>query len=698
MLASSTPEPDDPSSSASAGARDPETEVEALRDTASLLEALGAPENELARLRTLLEDAGRGDAPTKGPLRSARELALSLDDRIPIPLLRARFHKDLLPFEGWLRYLGFVADHADRPSRWDRIEFVATRIFSTENDDGSIVPMSRAEMTAGIARVSGLRVAREDRREAAIGFLGNAARRITSFSSVQDLFDSGLYEDVQAYKATLKGERLDPGIFSSLLLLNIAITNHLLKCERERAAAQAKEPVPRPIDTATLDIEIAEDALSDAGAGLAVEPSSADAVSDHEAPTTPRALEPLEQRIDAVRAALALYRKMEVEAALLEELSALGEDLSSGLDEVLALPAGAPEREARRASLAAQVTEGERLFLSIDEELPPTWFEEKLDRRLLSDEEWFLYARALVDHADTTARRDRVERVTTLLLTRRLPDGQLELLSDSECLMAIARIAPTPLADEARREACMKFLTDAVQRLADMSSVRDVLESGLYLDLQGYKIALRKERLDPGILYAIVLTRVALNNHLVSFAASEGITPEEVARRIAQKDEEVTNVLAEDERVARERRARVTRARPTERSAPAKAKAAAMPAPGRGPLLQRVAGLVLLAASIALYFLVVPRPQNQLVEMSVSDVGTLGDFLESGSLSRGQRQRIFLGKVKGAKWLFMSLDERRKAADELRQSLLRRNVTSAMVFRDATLVVHIDQSRVILVE
>lgn len=89
------------------------------------------------------------------------------------------------------------------------------------------------------------------------------------------------------------------------------------------------------------------------------------------------------------------------------------------------------------------------------------------------------------------------------------------------------------------------------------------------------------------------------------------------------------------------------------------------------------------------------RTANRLVP--AKDLVEVSDILESGAYSRGAGPKIFVGKVREVRWKAMSKVERRRAAKELRDNLVRRSVNAAVVTDGAEIAIQIEQANLVLV-
>jgi hypothetical protein len=92
------------------------------------------------------------------------------------------------------------------------------------------------------------------------------------------------------------------------------------------------------------------------------------------------------------------------------------------------------------------------------------------------------------------------------------------------------------------------------------------------------------------------------------------------------------------------------------------------------------------------------RGSSKLVPLAAKDLARLSPLLESGSLARGP-DSFLVGRIPSSRWFLMSRSERKSAASTLRNHLIGRKITAAVVFRDDNvLAIQIEQGRVLAVE
>ena len=319
----------------------------------------------------------------------------------------------------------------------------------------------------------------------------------------------------------------------------------------------------------------------------------------------------------------------------------------------------------------------------------------KMAIRHLQPEQIARFAGLLARHAqDSLARIDRIELLATRLCARELHEGGGGLRSRAE-VVALLGLAGCIAVDEESRARALGFFDAAAQRLATLTTVDDVFESGLYLDTRAYKVSLKERRLDPDVLHAAARFTIALEKCVDGLPRSDKITQSTLAARFQEAEEQVEllfgKVLGPDSGVEGNRA-------PTAEDD--------LPRTDPLPLLRRTgvrrnalrALGIAVAIAGAVLCVVRGRTSGNLRSLPAAELARLSPLLESGSLSKG-KDSVLLARIPGSRWFLMSRSERRAAASDLRNRLLQRKIGAAVVFRDDdVLAIQIEQGRVLAVE
>lgn len=152
---------------------------------------------------------------------------MRVDSQVPIPLLRRVFQVRDFPEHSIARYVSVLVRHIDEdPERRDRVDFLATRLFSEKLENGRLRMRPYAEVhniLRALIPDTDVAVAHGE----AVAFFRDAIRRLQDLKTLQQLFDSGFYVDVRGYKISLREEFLDPDVLYAAAELNTAIHNRM---------------------------------------------------------------------------------------------------------------------------------------------------------------------------------------------------------------------------------------------------------------------------------------------------------------------------------------------------------------------------------------------------------------------------------------------------------------------------------------
>ena len=393
-----------------------------------------------------------------------------------------------------------------------------------------------------------------------------------------------------------------------------------------------------------------------------------------ECTTSPDTL-PFEHRLLALEAAVALLRP-----ATQGSRPAL-EELADEIAQIRQLGL-VPEAE-------AGLRDAEEVVLQIDARIPTS----SIRRMPLPDaEQTARYAGLLAHHAEgSLARMDRVDMLVTRLCASEGTKGRRSLRPRAD-VDQVLKLAGTPSSADSSR--AIAFFAAASQRLPTLGSMNDVFEGGLYLDTRGYKVSLKQQRLDPDVLYAAAAFNLAFESRLDELQRAAGMSDSDLAGRFRAAEQQIDMLFGESAgRALEETPAGVPSFQDRLRTDPIPLPRAHRPWRN---LLRGVGIAVALAGSVFLY--VRDRGSSRLVSLPAKELARLSPLLESGSLAGGQ-DSFLVGRIPSSRWILMSRSERKSAASELRNRLMRRKITAAVVFRDDNvLAIQIEQGRVLAVE
>ena len=306
-----------------------------------------------------------------------------------------------------------------------------------------------------------------------------------------------------------------------------------------------------PSDRAMVEDNDTEGLLSDpAGSPVIAEPNLSTRAQTHVAPeawfdatlqlgaTRAAATDPRQLLAWRFRAAFAAYRLL-LPTAPTPEARALMMNALRRYERLLRKAAGAPKDEANQVTeaLHAQVPEAqaaeldgamselEGALLTLDECLPDEQFRSRFNARQVPAKLLLRYARFLASRPfDIGYRRDRFEALAVELLTTKLPSGKWLLMPRKRAgsvLFQLVRGLASPTSSADARSMQLAYLCGALDRLQHIAGAKQFFDSGLYLDIYGYKISIYDSITSPEFLYLCVATQVEIHNRLQSWSQSD---------------------------------------------------------------------------------------------------------------------------------------------------------------------------------
>jgi hypothetical protein len=408
------------------------------------------------------------------------------------------------------------------------------------------------------------------------------------------------------------------------------------------------------------------------------------ALSDRAAPQVDMA-----DRVLAIEAAIAvLWPLTEKCKPALDEIRI---DIARARD---AIEGGAGGIDAPGSPLENAVAASEQRVLDIDGRVAAGSYG-KMPIDHLKPEQIARFAGLLVRHADDSpARIDRVELLVTRLCDRERRRKERALQSRAE-ILDLLRVGGCVAGDADSRRRALGFFDAATQRLATLPTVDDLFDSGLYLDMRGYKISLKEQRLDPDVLYAAASFAVALQKSIEELPRSAKITESSLAARFEEAERQIELLFGKDTPSASEEDRAKTSTQ--EDDLPRTTPLPFLRRTGAKRNVLRAVGVAVALAGAAL-FLLRGRGSANLRALPSAELTRFSPLLDSGSVSRG-KDVFLLARIPSSRWFLMSRSERRAAASNLRNQLLRRKIGAAVVFRDDdVLAIQIEQGRVLAVE
>lgn len=214
----------------------------------------------------------------------------------------------------------------------------------------------------------------------------------------------------------------------------------------------------------------------------------------------------------------------------LEELDALAKATEAGFN-ALVLVDGAKQATAL-AQLESSVQQLEKKLEEIDAKIPMGWFREHFDASQMSSVALADYATLLGRHVgDESSRLDRIQFLLTRLMSFFIsPEDDSPLRRR----LLLAEALPPPTLPAAARAAVVTVCREATRRLRTFVTLKDLIGSGFFADVRGYKLSLRRQQLlEPDVMAAVIelneatsatLDRLAEVEHEVGKASKEHLS------------------------------------------------------------------------------------------------------------------------------------------------------------------------------
>ena len=188
------------------------------------------------------ESAGDKAGRVAASLTAIEETVLEIDATVPMgsfrdsPTLRAAKPASLA------RYAGLLARHiGEDPERRDRIDYLAAALISPRNPDGRRALRDRAEVDLSLKAISGGRLCPPEQRRAEVAAFSAAKASVEKMAKPEELFTTGLYAELYAYKTTLRETFLDPDILYASSAYAASVANLMARSTPQAAAQLASK-------------------------------------------------------------------------------------------------------------------------------------------------------------------------------------------------------------------------------------------------------------------------------------------------------------------------------------------------------------------------------------------------------------------------------------------------------------------------
>lgn len=352
--------------------------------------------------------------------------------------------------------------------------------------------------------------------------------------------------------------------------------------------------------------------------------------------------------------------------------------------------------------IESDVLKFERDLEALDRAIPMGWFREHFDASQASSVALADYASLLGRYVgDSPLRLDRIQFLLTRVVSFFMAP---EDASTGRRVELLGEALPRVEVDDGSRDTAVAFLHDAAKRVSSFSRMNEVIASGFFVDIRGYKLSLRQKLLDPAIMAAAIELNEAVNDNMRRLAEADAPAGKEMEAHLAEVDAHIKSIftqLREDESATQQQFDRWL-ARNAEKRLKGAAKPTAFTPPGKkkkkGPALDR---RVVLTAILLLVIVVTWArwPGGApLKELSKAELSQLSPLLVSGTVAPAKNPRIFVGQVDKSRWALLPLAERRQAAESLSLALGARGWFSGTVMLEQQVVIQVEQGQLLIVQ
>jgi hypothetical protein len=363
--------------------------------------------------------------------------------------------------------------------------------------------------------------------------------------------------------------------------------------------------------------------------------------------------------------------------------------------------------ESKTVELERALSELEALLLAADASISQEAFKARWNREHTDLRQLLRYARLLACRRFGIGyRRDRFEALALELLTLKLPSGRLQLMQRrraSQVLRQLLRGLYRPATNNDDNNQAIAYLREALDKLDAITDAKQFFDSGLYLDVYGYKISRHDRILSPEFLYLSVAFEVDIHNLLLSWgqtSASESGRPFSLAPvqlQLRAQKEAAQAVFHDFHKPLAGSAAPpkvVENKRPRNHTAP-QAKAAPR-APSKLPRYLAAGLFALTALGANLYVTDSIQFRHPPRMLSQSVLQTMSPLIVSGRLSADGKR--LSGSVSRPNWLRLSASERGRAAEQIASELKRRGIEHAQLLAYKDTAIEIDYGSVVFVD
>ena len=387
--------------------------------------------------------------------------------------------------------------------------------------------------------------------------------------------------------------------------------------------------------------------------------------------------------------------------ASLPELPAVDAELAKLQNDVANLTtAEARDRAGPLSELERRLARAEDTLRAEGSQIPLPLLRTRLNALTASDVQLIGFVRLLEPLRRTDEYYDRFELIMTRLFRSRDGSGVRPYAEVSELLLQLLTcVACSP---QTRQEA-IEFFRAARARIPELATIDAIFDTGFYVDVEGYKIALRSDYFDPEVLCAAAELNIAFGIWIEGLVADNEDARPKLMARFDEARATVRNVFREQFVDLQEGlESRTPSRRPSIPPDWIAGRSGEAPRSSSTRNLQKYVMVVVLVVGLGFSVRTLHDwwgvRQRDLSAIDGAQLGSLSPYLRAGAYGGSANARVFVGKVESGRWLVMSQTERHQVLLELSKHLDGQHVRSVMLYRDDILVGQIADGRLLYAE
>lgn len=350
--------------------------------------------------------------------------------------------------------------------------------------------------------------------------------------------------------------------------------------------------------------------------------------------------------------------------------------------------------EDRVRDLESRVGHLERALEAFDARIPMGWFRQHFDATQTSSVTLADYAALLGRFlGDGPLRLDRIQYLLTRVISFFVAPHDS---TPERRRMLLANALPPVDLDEATRQTAVTFLEDAARRIGGFKSLNELMRSGFFVDIGGYKVALRQKLLDPHVMSAAIALNETVNDNLRRLAEAD-TGADTLEAHLAEVDERIRSIfqqLRQDESaIQRDFDLWLKQGRRRTKKAVTSTGVVTVSTPARDRRVPLAIVAVLLAVITWLRW-----PSDGMESLPATELTRLSPLIVEGGIAPPGSPSVFIGQVDKGRWSVMTLEERRRAAQQFSLKLGERSLRAGTLMMEAVVVVQVENGQLLVVQ